>query len=52
MPDLPEILAQEDLTVENLFYELLLRETHEARARAGERRRINNWPRDPHHRER
>lgn len=49
--DLAEILAVEDLTVEQFFYELLLLETRPSRLRAGERRRISNRPRDPHHRE-
>lgn len=49
--DLAEILAVEDLTVEQLFYELLLLETRPSQPRAGERRRISNRPRDPNHRE-
>lgn len=52
MSDLVEILAQEGLTVEQLFYELLLLETKPAQNRSGERRRISNIPRDPHHRHR
>ena len=48
MPDLPEILEQEDLTVETLFYELLLHETKMTQARPGERRRITNRPHDRH----
>ena len=47
MPDLPEILEQEDLTVESLFYQLLLEETKGLASRPGERRRITN--RRPHH---
>ena len=50
--DLHEILAQEGLTVEQLFYELLLLETKPTEQRDGERRRISNRPRDPHHRPR
>lgn len=50
MPDLPVILAQEGLTVEQLFYELLLLETKPTEQREGVRRRISNRPRDPHHR--
>lgn len=52
MPDLSEILNQEGLTVEQLFYELLLLETRPTPGRPGERRRISNHPRDPHHRRR
>ncbi len=52
MPELPEILAQKGLTVEQLFYELLLIETKPTEERTGERRRISNRPRDPHHRQR
>ena len=52
MSDLLEILAHDGLTVEQLFYELLLVETRpRTEPRAGERRRISNRPRDPHHRE-
>ncbi|MGI8685904.1 MAG: hypothetical protein ACR2MO_12610 [Acidimicrobiales bacterium] len=51
MSDLLEILAQDDLTVEQLFYELLLLETKPT-PRTGERRRISNHPRDPQHRPR
>ena len=51
MSDLVEILTQDGLTVEQLFYELLLLETRpQTEQRAGERRRISNRPRDPHHR--
>ena len=52
MSDLGEILAQEDLTVEQLFYELLLLEIRLTKTHSGERRRISNRPRDPHRRER
>lgn len=51
MHDLPEILTQDDLTVESLFYQLLLLETKAAASRPSERRRITNRPRDPQHRE-
>lgn len=50
--ELAEILAVEDLTVEQFFYELLLLETRPTQPRTGWRRRISNRPRDPHHRER
>lgn len=50
MSDLHEILAQDGLTVEQLFYELLLLETRPVDLRDGERRRISNRPRDPDHR--
>lgn len=46
--DLPEILTQDDLTVESLLYQLLLLETKATAARPSERRRISNQPRDPH----
>lgn len=42
MPDLPEILEHEDLTVEGLFYLLLREETKGLVSRPGERRRITN----------
>lgn len=42
MPELPEILEQEDLTVESLLYQLLREETKGLVSRPGERRRITN----------
>jgi len=47
--DLPEILELEGLTVETLFYELLLLETKTAQPTTpAERRRIANCARDRH----
>lgn len=48
MADLPEILEQEDLTVERLFYLLLREETKGLVSRPSERRRITNRPRRRH----
>lgn len=49
MNDLPEILELEGLTVETLFYELLLLETKTTQPPApSDRRRSINWPRDRH----
>ena len=42
MADLPEMLEQEELTVESLFYQLLREETKSLVSRPGERRRITN----------
>ena len=39
MSELEQILAEENLTVEGLFYRLLLAETQDLKARALERRR-------------
>lgn len=46
MPGLLEILTQEELTLEDLLYQLLLREATEMRASATERPRITNRPRN------
>lgn len=39
MPDLSRILAEDELTVERLFYRLLVADVQESRARIIERRR-------------
>ena len=39
VPDLSRILADEDLTLERLFYRLLVADVQESRARVIERRR-------------
>lgn len=39
MPDLSRILAEEELTLERLFYRLLVADVQESRARVIERRR-------------
>lgn len=39
MPDLSRILAEEELTLERLFYRLLVADVQESRARVQERRR-------------
>lgn len=40
MPDLRAILAEDNLTLERLFFRLLEEEIHESRARSDERRRL------------